>query len=767
MIKNIAIIGPHAEEYSLARVNREFAYNLYQVNLEKKLGLTIKLTAPAETVARIPSKSDIARNPYLNELYESYDQSKQWDLVIYNNFPKDAHSLHNLKRYNSELKAAYLAWEEDRFPQKWVDEYNRELDFVIAASEHTRYVLQRSGVQLPIILIPNALSDKFFQREIHPKTDKIAKTNKTFKFLHISSGMERKGAKELISAYCNQFSQVDDVCLVIKSFPGPNNMFSAAIQEFTESDDSPEIELIDDAELTDEEMAQLYDECDTYLSPSKAEGFNLPVLEAMHFGLPVVTTAWSGHMDFCNDDNALLVDYELVPAKSHLDNPGAFWAQPDIEDLQRKMRLVYESSGEKWLKQLKDNAKNTAKQYTWSNSASQLLNLLPELASLKSARDLKLGVVTTYNTICGIAEYSNYLYCNVSNAVADIKFLANKDASGRIQVDRDNVIRIWQYDEQDFSSLLQWIDDSSAENASPIFDIIHIQYSEGFYTLSALAQLIDGLSERGIKTVLTAHGLQVDGVDFAEIKPQLEKLEQIQALNQDDISYLRSIGLDNAVFITHGNVTLPLQSKMRLQKEVLDMENGETDTEKAPVIATHGFMSEGKGIMESLEAIKLIHQDYPQLKYLAVNAVNPRNMTSAGLSQHFQEKVKDYGLEKNVIHLDQFLDQEEIIIALATADICIFAYPEAKQTASGAVKLAMAAGRPIVTTNSFQMNDMRDIAHLIDDNKPESIAKALKSLLTDRDKYFQSLLACLNHREKNSWERVSLNYLHLLTNLSF
>ena len=42
--------------------------------------------------------------------------------------------------------------------------------------------------------------------------------------------------------------------------------------------------------MTDEELAVLYGEAELLLYPSLYEGFGLPILEAFHFGTPVVTS---------------------------------------------------------------------------------------------------------------------------------------------------------------------------------------------------------------------------------------------------------------------------------------------------------------------------------------------------------------------------------------------------------------------------------------------------------------------------------------------
>lgn len=757
MKHKILIYGPHAEEYSLAKVNREFANALSQVIKGENLPYQVRLGADINSVARLAEGKDTSRYPYLRELTDAVDLSDNWDLVIYNNFPKDPNALHGLRDLPGKVKVAYLAWEEDRFPKRWVDEYNANLQLVLAATTHTQRVLKHSGVRVPIIIIPNALADSFFEKgKVQPSR---IKTTKKFRFLHISSGMERKGVRELIEAYNQAFTAKDDVCLVIKSFPNANNLFHDELAKYKGLPDAPTVEIIEADDLTEAEVIALYKDSHVYLSPSKAEGFNIPVLEAMFHGLPVITTAWSGQMDFVNDENAYLVDYELVPAQSHLDNPGAYWAQPNVQDLVEKMKRAFVLHDTEEEKLMINNAALTAKSYTWENSAKKIATLLPAILALPEVKPTKLGVITTFNTICGIAEYSSFLYANMAYLLSDLKFIANKDATGRVHVDGENVVRLWEYGEADFSNVLNWLDGHKQSTGEYPFNMMHIQYSEGFYTLSALAALINGLTDRGMKTILTAHAFQVEGVDMTEITPALARLAQIHVLNTQDEDYLKSLGLKNTVHLPHGNITFALQSKLRLRKKL------GISSEQTPVIGNHGFMSEGKGIMETIAAIAKLKEDYPRLLYLAINAVNPRNMTSQALSEQFHQFVKEHELENNVIHISDFLEKEDIILALAAADINIFAYPEAKQTASGAVRLAMAAGRPIIASESFQLSDLGDIAFMIANNKAETITTGLKKLLSNPDLYYQYLSKCLLGKDKNSWDVLTLRYLHLLADL--
>ena len=85
--------------------------------------------------------------------------------------------------------------------------------------------------------------------------------------------------------------------------------------------------------LPHEESAALINCCDCYVSLHRSEGFGLTIAEAMLLGKPVITTGYSGNMDFTTIETSLLVDYELIPVQQG-DYPYSkdeMWAEPDIE----------------------------------------------------------------------------------------------------------------------------------------------------------------------------------------------------------------------------------------------------------------------------------------------------------------------------------------------------------------------------------------------------------------------------------------------------
>lgn len=95
-------------------------------------------------------------------------------------------------------------------------------------------------------------------------------------------------------------------------------------------------------ELSDTQTQQLVASADCLVSLHRAEGFGLPIAEAMLAGVPVIATDWSGNTDFTRGAS-YEVPCEMVPV---MDPSGRYggakleWAEPDIAAAAGAMRQV-------------------------------------------------------------------------------------------------------------------------------------------------------------------------------------------------------------------------------------------------------------------------------------------------------------------------------------------------------------------------------------------------------------------------------------------
>ncbi|MES1201878.1 MAG: glycosyltransferase family 4 protein [Pseudomonadota bacterium] len=152
----------------------------------------------------------------------------------------------------------------------------------------------------------------------------------------------RKNPDGAIAAYRTAFPQPDGrTRLLIKALaPEADPQGARALAEIAAS--RPDITVIDRT-LDQGEMDVLFASIDIFLSLHRSEGFGLMPAQAMALGKAVVTTGWSGVMEFADAQSAALVPFRLTPVKdvSGLYNlEGAEWAEPDVAAAAEMIRAL-------------------------------------------------------------------------------------------------------------------------------------------------------------------------------------------------------------------------------------------------------------------------------------------------------------------------------------------------------------------------------------------------------------------------------------------
>jgi glycosyltransferase involved in cell wall biosynthesis len=105
------------------------------------------------------------------------------------------------------------------------------------------------------------------------------------------------------------------------------------------------------------------------VSPYRAEGFNIPVLEALACGLPVIVTGGGSTDDFCPDHLCLRV------AAAPMANSVGWYLEPEVESLIACMEQVARSTALADLAR-REGPRWTAERYSWAGIARRLGDLV-------------------------------------------------------------------------------------------------------------------------------------------------------------------------------------------------------------------------------------------------------------------------------------------------------------------------------------------------------------------------------------------------------
>ena len=153
------------------------------------------------------------------------------------------------------------------------------------------------------------------------------------------SSLSRKNPHGALRAFRAAFGASPSARLVLK-LAGDAKEFFALEEEISDGVASGNVEIVHE-HLDDAALAALYQDADVFLSLHRAEGFGLPMNEAMAHGIPVVGTGWSGNLEFMSASDSCLVPYRLVPVSdASAIYGGSTWAEPDIDAAAQALRRL-------------------------------------------------------------------------------------------------------------------------------------------------------------------------------------------------------------------------------------------------------------------------------------------------------------------------------------------------------------------------------------------------------------------------------------------
>jgi glycosyltransferase involved in cell wall biosynthesis len=158
----------------------------------------------------------------------------------------------------------------------------------------------------------------------------------------VSSQTERKNPAGAIAAFRRAAFDHEEAVLVLKFTNAEYDR--PAVQAFHAQAEGLHVRFLD-GYMSRDEVTALLATADCYVSPHRSEGFGLTILESMALGKPVVATAYSGNMDFMTPDNSFLVPYTMQVLERAY-GPymrGAVWADPNLDEIARLMRLIVAS----------------------------------------------------------------------------------------------------------------------------------------------------------------------------------------------------------------------------------------------------------------------------------------------------------------------------------------------------------------------------------------------------------------------------------------
>ena len=294
----------------------------------------------------------------------------------------------------------------------WIDGVNR-MNLTLVSSQHAKNVFEQSTftennqqgqkvreikLERPVeILFEGADLNKYFFIEDAkiPDTDLVITLDgikEEFNYLVVGHwlqgdlGEDRKNIGLTIKTFLETFkNKKNKPGMVLKISSGGASIMDReailekidAIRKTIDSKDLPNLYLIH-GELDDEDMNYLYNhgKIKAMISLTKGEGFGRPLLEFSLSKKPIITTAYSGHIDFLFAEYTSMIGGQVIQIhpSAVVENmliPESGWFSPDVKQAEFYLRDVYE----KYTK-YQEKAKQQAHKSKTMFSFEEMKNLL-------------------------------------------------------------------------------------------------------------------------------------------------------------------------------------------------------------------------------------------------------------------------------------------------------------------------------------------------------------------------------------------------------
>lgn len=315
-----------------------------------------------------PFEIPTARNEYLTKLSKWFHHDAN-SLIIY-------HQNQLARHIGRGMKIGFPFFELNRFTEEELHHLEYQ-DYIFVSSKWAKQIVQEQFyynfkyiVDKSIKVVPLGVDTSIFR----PMPKEV---NSTYRFFNGGKWEIRKGHNILLAAFAAAFDKQDDVELVLL----PDNPFLTSAELAVWDKRVKTNKLADKIFImprlnSQADVAGLMNACDCGVFPARAEGWNLELMECMAVGLPVITTNYSAHTEYCTTENSFLIsvnETELAYDGKWFNAQGE-WAALEsgqFDQLVDYMRFCY--------KNRPIGKNNIPAEYDWAVSSKKLYDTLESL----------------------------------------------------------------------------------------------------------------------------------------------------------------------------------------------------------------------------------------------------------------------------------------------------------------------------------------------------------------------------------------------------
>jgi glycosyltransferase involved in cell wall biosynthesis len=360
----------------------------------------------------------------------------------------------------------------------------------------------------------------------------------------------------------------------------------------------------------------------------------------------------------------------------------------------------------------------------------------------KTDNTIKLAYICNWSQQCGISTYSKFIYDELKIRVDSSKIFSEQSHG---YVNDDEVSYCWKRGEI-LTNLIQELKDYEP-------NIILLQHEWGIFPNAGyFMSFITEVKRLGIPIITTIHS----------VYSHEDKLIPLSVL-------------DN--IIVHSKQAKELLEKSRFKGNVFVIPHGCPDISQKQEVYNifqtpyllfgYGFGFKYKGVEMAIDAVKFLKENDSKFKNILYIYVCSESENNKGVHENYynilSNKVKDEGLEDNVLLIKGFLEPEMLDIYLRTVKMVIFPYisdPNGVCGSSGAIKIAMSYNIPVVASQSHLFDDVE--GYVIRALDSRDLAKSIDELFSNTHYREQTINKAHQFISNNSWSISVDRYIEVI-----
>ncbi len=373
-------------------------------------------------------------------------------------------------------------------------------------------------------------------------------------------------------------------------------------------------------------------------------------------------------------------------------------------------------------------------------------------------KPLKVVFIGTYvPRKCGIATFTFDLF----NAVAEergsegLRVVAMNNIPEGYDYPQEVTFEIRQNYLQDYQRAADYINFSDV-------NVVSLQHEFGIFGGSAgdyVTTLIANIRKPIVTTLHTV--IKEPTPEYRESMEELirysDKLVVMSRMGGDILKEVYGVPGEKIELIYHGVPDIPFVDSRDYKRQL--------DVEGKILLLTFGFLGPGKGIEVVLDALPRVVERHPDVVYLVLGATHPevKKLHGEKYRLSLERRVRDLGLEDNVIFHNRFVSLKELCGYISASDIYISPYLSREQIVSGTLSYAVGMGKAIISTPYWYAKEMlaegRGI--LVDFGDRDAMTRAILHLIEHPEECRKMRRRAYEFGRRMTWKEVGRRYIEL------